>query len=156
MTMHELNNYTIFLDWFFGVTESILARTSPMDAWQFGQAISPFNILSIIVTAIFIIQGLGALLLAVFLFLMLLESKAAGLFGQIASLIAFLTSLTFIVAITIITSQLSGTMNFMGGGMGGFGTNPGITMTPSIFTWVTLAASAICFLMITIGKRAFK
>jgi hypothetical protein len=162
MTMHELKNFTGFTGWFADFNHRMLMREDPSHAWHFGQIMAPLDTLSLAVTGIMIAQAVGFALLAIFLFLLLLESKAAGLVGQIASLIVFLTASAFAFAMFFANSQLDGMTNILTGPMMGMGRmggpmmNLGISLAPSIWVWTTMGISGISFLLITIFKRAFK
>ncbi|MCL2573367.1 MAG: zinc-ribbon domain-containing protein [Defluviitaleaceae bacterium] len=158
MTLHELGNYTAMLDWMISTMTSVAMMTDPWAAQAMNAVTAPFSMMSFAVTAIRVLQTLGILGLAGFAFLLLSRSKAAGLVGQLATLVIFITSLVFIIAMMVINSSIGNMMNMIGGGMMGmgFGMNLGISFVASIWVWFTLLLSAAGFSIITLRKNSFR
>ena len=156
MSVHELSNMAGMLSWYVDLMEPIASVMDPIEYLEFRAMADNINSFAVAIAVVRILQASGILLLAIFLFLLLLEAKFAGQAGQLATLVIFLTAAFFAAATAVINFILPFPANVFGGNIPDLGLWVDIGLTASPWVWATMAISAACFLLITLRKSAFK
>jgi len=160
MTIYELGNFAGAARWFADLMQPALMMMDPFEMMLVSPIIDTINTFALSVTIIRVLQVASILSLAAFVFLLLVDSKIAGTIGQLASLVTFLTSLVFAIAMFVVNANLQRAMMPMGFGGGGFGGAMGMFMGigagPSVWVWITMILSIMAFLLISVRKSVFK